>query len=1246
MSRFTTGQFLRRSLRHHARSHIAVAIGVIVAAMVIGGALIVGDSVRDSLRMLTHVRLGVVDHALVSHRFFREESVASLGKQPGFADRYSREAPALVFPASVERISSGRTRAAGVTLYGCDERLWSGLFGAQPISHPTPGGIVLNSKLAEELRAAAGDEITVWVELPATIPRDSLLGGKEQLSSQELRLKVDSVLTPDFPGDRFSLQLSQQFPKVAFVNLQALQKALELEVAGPSKTYPLGKPARVNALFVRSRSIVRGYGVQAVESAQELTKMLRASLTLDDLHLRLVPNDHRRLGLRPDPTESDRVGTESQPTGYVSLESERMILEDSLAKTAEQVAATLKMPTSPVLAYLTNEISRVGDDTGKKFSMYSIVAGVPEPSQLAAPFGPIDAPPLGKDGVLLSEWLAQDLGIRPEDLKFEISNLKSQISNSSLPKIRVKYHQVGSKGELPEEEQTFEVRGILPLDGKLAGDRGLTPTVPGITDAKTFNDWKQPFPMDIARVTKRDDYYWDKYRATPKAFFDLDAARGWWSSRYGSATSLRIGAADGQSLEESTKTFESEFLKVLPMDSVGLSIQPVKYHGLQAASGTTDFFWLFISFSFFMIQSGLMLISLLVRLGIERRASEIGLLSAIGFSPGRIGRVLLLEQFSVVLFGAVIGIVAAVGYAGLLIYGLRTLWVGAVGTTELRLHFGVRSLVLGFSGTLLAASLSAWWGLRGLRKLSPRELLAGQTELTERDEVRAARRTRLRRFAIRLLVLSVTMIAVVVAFGMPATEAFSGLSWSTVLFFVVGMCTLTSAICAFASWLDGDRFVSIIGSGQLALLRLSLRNATRQRRRSLLSLALIASASFLLVAVAAGRRNPAVETPDVKSGNGGFLLVAESTTPLIHDLNTPEGRIKLDLRDSRRAGGVSPPVDPQSDTESDGQSTGGLTPPARLLEAMTVAQFRMRPGENASCLNLYQTRVPTILGVPQEFFTVWSERFKFVNAPRMKAGPWTLLEKPDADGAIPVFGDMNTLMYSLHKGVGDTIKIPDETNPKATLRIAGMLDSSVFQGVLLMSEEHFRSLFPENAGFRYFLIGDRRFEKSAKTLSKAEARELSDLLETELAPYGFDAEPVGDRLASFLSVQNTYLSTFQTLGGLGLLLGTFGLGTVMLRNVIERRAELALLRAVGFQPSSIRRLVLYENAFLLACGLAVGTASALLAMLPHLLSTGADVPWLSGAGLLVGIFAVGLLAATGATAEAVRTPIVATLRGE
>ncbi len=154
------------------------------------------------------------------------------------------------------------------------------------------------------------------------------------------------------------------------------------------------------------------------------------------------------------------------------------------------------------------------------------------------------------------------------------------------------------------------------------------------------------------------------------------------------------------------------------------------------------------------------------------------------------------------------------------------------------------------------------------------------------------------------------------------------------------------------------------------------------------------------------------------------------------------------------------------------------------------------------------------------------------------------------------------------------------------------------------------------------------------------------MLETQLADFGFDTEPVADRLASFLAVQNTYLSTFQTLGGLGLLLGTLGLATVMLRNVLERRGEIALFRAVGFGASQVSWLVLSENAFLMLWGLLAGTLSALLAMLPHVQSTGADVPWGGLQALLLGVFVVGMLAAIAAVREAVRTPILATLRAE
>src|SRR5262249_53779015 len=136
---------------------------------------------------------------------------------------------------------------------------------------------------------------------------------------------------------------------------------------------------------------------------------------------------------------------------------------------------------------------------------------------------------------------------------------------------------------------------------------------------------------------------------------------------------------------------------------------------------------------------------------------------------------------------------------------------------------------------------------------------------------------------------------------------------------------------------------------------------------------------------------------DKASGNGGFTLVAESDRPILFDPNTPDGRDKLDLSDSATTTG--------------------------LASVQRIVPFRVKPGDDASCLNLYRTRLPTILGVPQEMI----ERggFKFVGA---SGNPWTILnERPD-DGAIPVFGDMNTLMYSMQKQPGDMIPVSDAPN--------------------------------------------------------------------------------------------------------------------------------------------------------------------------------------------------------------------------
>ena len=97
---------------------------------------------------------------------------------------------------------------------------------------------------------------------------------------------------------------------------------------------------------------------------------------------------------------------------------------------------------------------------------------------------------------------------------------------------------------------------------------------------------------------------------------------------------------------------------------------------------------------------------------------------------------------------------------------------------------------------------------------------------------------------------------------------------------------------------------------------------------------------------------------------------------------------------------------------------------------------------------------------------------------------------------------------------------------------------------------------------------------------------------------------------AFNAVQNTYLSTFQLLGGLGLILGSFGLGAVVLRNLQDRRKEWAILAAVGFSSRRLRGLVCLEHLALLVIGLLMGAGSAVLATWPSLGKAGEGVAWL------------------------------------
>jgi len=1120
-------RLILRSVTYHWRTNLAVCVGVAAAVAVLGGALLVGDSVRGSLRDLAVARLGRAGHAVSSTGYFREALATDLAAQAAVP-----AAPLIATTGFVTHEPSGR-RASNVRVYGVDERFWR-FHGLEPRE-----GVFVSPALSAELSTAEGDVLLTRLQKPSAIPLESLFAQKED-AARTVRLTVSGTLPRGELGE-FSLQPQQAEVRAVFAPLRRLQR-------------DLGVAAQANTVLIAD-----------IAGVARLERAFRSSVTLEDLGVKVnVSGDGSAL----------------------MVQSASGITSESLEQSVRAAGTALDLAPVPVFTYLANTI-RVHD----REVPYSLVAGLdlsglPDNTSGAATGAvpvPGNAPgrPSTPDLIVLNDWTARELNAAPGDTA------------------ELDFYLWDAAAGLRTSKASFIVTSVVPMSG-LAADRGLAPEYPGITGAESLADWDPPFPLDLSRVRPRDEKYWDDYRATPKAFIAYERARDLWSTRYGRVTGVRLLLRSGTSASQVAESMRARLRETVVPASQGLVLVPSRTLALDASTGATNFGEYFTYFSFFIVVSALILTMLFFRLGVEQRLRQIGILRASGYTTAHIRRMLLAEAAILAAVGCVIGMAGAVAYAHLIVYGLKTWWVGAVGTTLLTVHVEPVTLALGAVGGMLAALACVLLSLRVVARRSPRALLGAYSlEQPIGVEPQGARRSA--RIGAAAAVLGFALLTL--GFVSPAAQAGA--------FFGAGAALLTAFLFFLASWLRARDAGGISGRGMWSVSRLGFRGAAFRPGRSVLSVALIASAAFIIVSVDAFRRGGGELATDPHSGTGGFDLLAKSEVPLVQNPNDAAGREALMLT-------------------------------APELAGVRFSRFRLRPGDDASCLNLYRPGNPTIIAPEASF--IESRRFAFTGSlaetDRERENPWLLLRRTFEDGAVPVVADATSLQYVLHKSVGDTMAIDIGAAAPLTLRFVGALRDSVMQGELVMGEDQFVRLFPGHDGFRYFLVD------APDVSTPAQAATLAEVVERELQPFGVDAVSTVDRLEAFHRVENTYLSTFQALGGLGLLLGTVGLATVVFRNVLERRRELALLRAVGYNSRHVATMILAETVFLLVAGLSAGAGCAMIAIAPAWLGRGGSAPGAGLALLLAGVVIAGLLSSIVATRAALGGQLLEALRAE
>ncbi len=784
----------------------------------------------------------------------------------------------------------------------------------------------------------------------------------------------------------------------------------------------------------------------------------------------------------------------------LEVTSDRVFIDDVLSFPLHSVAGS----GEGIQTYFVNQLEFSG-----RLTPYSFVSTLP-------------AHMLNDNEIIINEWLAEDLSIGVDDT------------------LRMSYFAVGPLRELIEKSSAFEVKTIVPMEGRF-GDRKLMPDLPGLSDAGNCRDWDTGVPITLESIRDKDEDYWDQYGGIPKAFISISKGEELWKNRFGTYTSFRY---NGDAL--SLASLESSLREKIDPAMLGITLEATRVKGDEAAGSGVDFSQLFGGLSFFLLVAGILLIVLLFLLNMESREEQLKTLVMLGIPVKTIRRMLLIESMLVALVGAAAGLLLAIAYNRLVFNALNGVWKDVVRTEMMHMDVNASTLVTGLLATLVVAFFALYFPLtRKLKRQFRKHLAAGKT-----------RRIRLIRRGLSMQRISaVVFISTgLVALGLIATQLLRLEVVNVPVFFSAGGLLLVAAVFFF-QWYLGRLDQSPESGIDLPLL--SWKNARRNRTRSMSIVILFAIGAFMVISTGSNRKDLFSNSEDLSSGTGGFLFYAESTVPVLRQLNDPEVQYEYGLG-----------------------------------EGYSFVQLRKADGDDASCLNLNKIVSPQVLGVDPSLL---EGRYSFVTrTPYLdEQHPWLSLQQELPGGLIPAIADETVIKWGLGLSVGDTLHYTNSNGGSMELLLIGGLAPSVFQGNVIIANENFLKHFPESSGTHVFLVDG---ELTDTTLIRSElGRGFRDL--------GWDMQLSSERLAEFNSVTNAYLSIFLVMGALGLLLGTFGLVVVLSRSILERKQEIALLKAVGYSQKNIRSLVVREYLILLLVGIVSGFFSAIIATLPSILST-------------------------------------------
>ena len=726
--------------------------------------------------------------------------------------------------------------------------------------------------------------------------------------------------------------------------------------------------------------------------------------------------------------------------------------------------------------------------------------------------------------------------------------------------LEMEFYAPDVNGELILKKRTLTVSRILE-DDPLYYERSWVPFIKGVSDKNSIHNWDIAFPINNRIIRPEDEEYWDLYGSVPKFYINLDEAKELFANSAGTITSVRVwGLASPNSSD----------LAPAPQE-VGWTFIPLKDTLSLSSIGAYDFALFFVCISLTIVFFSLALTVLYMRLNVNYRCKDIGLLQTVGWNVTHIRQSFIYENMIISSIGALLGIGVGIVLTAFAVFYLNYFGLGIIGVPFVGVSLNVLDLIPGALVGWLITFIATIISIRNLDKVRSIHRLQGIFDF-QPPFVPGSKSG----FASVLL----QMIFWLILFG----AALVPMTWNLesmkllprIIFFAA------SVALAFGIWSYYYKLKRVPSSTFAS----DFCNYIRHPRRSFFIMATGAVMLFLIPSLSLFMyrtdRNDFITVRD----NGGYRLIVKTALPVIGNIDLPTDREEI----------------------------GFTAEHQEILKGVVIDQALLRDGDDASLNNLYYPCVPRIIGVSSRMMN--NPLFAWKNA-MVPSFPWDALwrkeyafpmvqkeiikqefqtEDPDVIAiktkeamltrVMPFIIDVQTMKNRYHlKGLDSRLLLDNRPGREVQGRVVAIMDNDMFHGSLVTSDENVRRFFPEIRGCRMFFV-DCPAEKTQQV-----RQALMEGLET----YGPEIESVFESQNRQMDVHNAWIRLTQVWLLVGLGLGCLCYSPILRRSLLSSQSELANLYSMGFSVSQIRRIAILELIRPLSHGINIGTIAAIAA---------------------------------------------------